>query len=69
EIFGASTVSEMMAEIRDFQTTGVVSHARGTPFYLMKGGYLNIGSKRVQVNKDQIDLAKDAVKSVANRIS
>lgn len=69
EIFKASKVRDVMTDIRDFQTTGVVSHARGTPFYLMKDGYLNIGTRRVRVNSEQIKLARSAVKNVADRLN
>lgn len=48
-IFTAGSADDLMVEIRDFQTAGVVSYARGCPFYEQKPGRMDIMGKRVGV--------------------
>ena len=52
EIFTFSKIEDGMANVRDFQTTGVVSAARGCPFYELNSGRLDILGQRVQVKED-----------------
>lgn len=68
EIFEFNQSDNAFVNIRDFQTTGVVAQARGTPFYAMRSGYLQIGSQRVRVNEDQRQMCEDAIKLVTERI-
>jgi len=51
-IFTFSDVSDGVAEVRDFQTTGVVAFAKGAPFYNLASGRLNINGNRVRVNEE-----------------
>ena len=51
-IFTFHRVEDGVAEVRDFQTTGVVAFAKGTPFYSLPSGRLNINGNRVRVNED-----------------
>jgi len=48
-------------EVRDFQTTGVVAFAKGSPIYKLQAGKQNIGGHRVQVKEDY---RKDCEKAV-----
>ncbi len=52
EIFTFSKIEDGLSEVRDFQTTGVVSGARGCPFYTLNSGKLDILGQRVQVKED-----------------
>lgn len=52
-------------EIRDFQTTGVVAFARGTPFYKLKPGKLNVQGKRVAIDAAQIDARRHEIAALA----
>ena len=52
EIFTFSKIEDGVANVRDFQTTGVVSAARGCPFYELNSGRLDILGQRVQVKED-----------------
>ncbi|WP_455656612.1 ParA family protein [Phascolarctobacterium sp.] len=52
DMFNFSEVSKGIIDVRDFQTTGVVSNARGCPFYLLTAGKLSILGKRVQVKEE-----------------
>lgn len=52
EIFTFNSVNAGVAEVRDFQTTGVVAFAKGAPFYSLPSGRLNINGNRVRVNEE-----------------
>lgn len=68
EYFTFSRVTDGMQEVKDFQTSGVVAFARGTPFVSMASGTLSVASQRVKVNKDQLDENRDIVNAVAQRL-
>lgn len=67
-IFYYKTTDEMMIEIRDFQTTGVVSHARGCPFYMQKKGSFSIQGRRVQVRQDYLENCIEAIEDIVNKL-
>ncbi|MBB5275138.1 cellulose biosynthesis protein BcsQ [Rhizobium rosettiformans] len=48
------SLDEGVLEIRDFQTTGVVAFARGTPFFALKPGKRSVGGRRVAIDGNQI---------------
>ncbi|MBQ9682930.1 MAG: ParA family protein [Neisseriaceae bacterium] len=52
DIFDFTNVVEGMKEVRDFQTTGVVSAARGCPFQKLRAGTLDLLGRRVQVKEE-----------------
>ncbi|HCC34197.1 MAG TPA: ATPase [Ruminococcaceae bacterium] len=53
-------------EVRDFQTAGVVAHARACPFYCLSCGRLDILGRRVQVDKERKEkCAEDIAKITA----
>jgi cellulose biosynthesis protein BcsQ len=60
-MFSASKAKDVMVEIRDFQTAGVVAFARGCPFYAQKPGRMEVVGKRVQVKGEYLE---NCVKSV-----
>jgi cellulose biosynthesis protein BcsQ len=62
------TLKKGSEEIRDFQTTGVVSFARGTPFYKLKPGKLVVQGKRVAVDAAQIKTRRDEIRSLAKQM-
>lgn len=53
-----------LVSVRDFQTTGVVAFAKGYPFFAMKYGKLTISGKRVQVKRDYLENAKQAIEGI-----
>ena len=61
EMFSAVKANDLMVEIRDFQTAGVVSFARGCPFYAQKPGRMEVMGKRVRVKGEYLE---NCVKSV-----
>ena len=50
EIFTFGAVENGVVNIRDFQTTGVVAFAKGTPLYGLKPGKRDIMGQRIVVN-------------------
>lgn len=58
-----------MAEVRDFQTTGVVAFARGTPFFSLRSGRLSVRDRRVQINETQRTECVSAVRQVVQNIN
>lgn len=55
-------------EIRDFQTCGVVATARGMPFSTMTAKRYDIFSQRIQVNKEQLDLAQEHIQRIVEKL-
>lgn len=68
DFFTFSIVGDGIQEVKDFQTSGVVAFARGTPFVSMSSGTLSVASQRVKVNKDQIDENRGIVDALAKRL-
>lgn len=68
EMFTFSKAKDGVAEIRDFQTTGVVAFARGCPFYSLNTGRLDVGGRRIQVNESMRKLCEDAIDEVVNKL-
>ena len=66
--FTFSSVADGLIEIRDFQTSGVVAFARGTPFIAMKGGTLSVAGQRVKVNAEQLEQNQRVVKKLASKL-
>ena len=64
EIFDFSEIKNGVANIRDFQTTGVVAAARGCPFYNLSSGRLDILGQRVQVKEEYRLNCVDNIKEV-----
>ena len=67
-IFAFNTIDEGFVEIRDFQTTGVVAFAKGLPFSKLRVGKQTVNGHRVQVKRDYLDNAKDAIEQLVNRL-
>jgi cellulose biosynthesis protein BcsQ len=67
-MFSASKASDVMVEIRDFQTAGVVAFARGCPFYAQKPGRMDIAGKRVQVKGEYLENCVASVQRLVNQL-
>jgi hypothetical protein len=68
DIFSFAKLEDGIVEIRDFQTTGVVSFARGCPFYNMRTGKLDVGGHRVRVNADYKDHCIEAINQIVSKL-
>jgi len=67
-MFTFSKPADGVAEIRDFQTTGVVAFARGCPFYSLNTGRLDVGGRRIQVNESMRKLCEEAIDEVVKKL-
>lgn len=52
EIFTFDDIDQGVVSIRDFQTTGVVAFAKGTPLYALKSGKRDVLGHRVTVHEN-----------------
>lgn len=66
EIFTFAEMSDGLADIRDFQTTGVVANARGCPFYALRSGRLDILGQRVRVKEEYKQNNIDDIRAVVS---
>ncbi len=66
--FTFSSVEDGLMEIKDFQTSGVVAFARGTPFVTMNAGTLSVAGQRVKVNAQQLDQNRKVIDKLASRL-
>ncbi len=68
-IFSFSALSDGMIDVRDFQTAGVVSVARGCPFQRLKSGKLDLMGRRVSVKEDYRIKCIDNIKEIVARLN
>ncbi|MEZ6029389.1 MAG: ParA family protein [Hyphomonadaceae bacterium] len=68
ELMTFKKVKDGVIEIRDFQTTGVVAFARGTPFYALRPGKLIVGGRRIAVDGLQIADRQKEIESLAKSL-
>lgn len=68
DIFTFSNARDGFVEIRDFQTTGVVAFAKGQPFTEVSVGKQSIGGHRVQVKKEYLENAQEAMENLVDHL-
>lgn len=61
-----SQLANGVVEVRDFQTTGVVSLATGMPFYLLQSGTYDILGHQTQLRQDYIQNNLQAIDNLAS---
>lgn len=69
DMFAFKTLDMGIIDVRDFQTTGVVSAARGCPLRKLKSGRLELMGKRVTVREEYRQNCIDNVETIATRMS
>jgi cellulose biosynthesis protein BcsQ len=67
-MFSFSNLQDGLIDVRDFQTTGVVAFAKGSPFYKLSAGRLSIGGQRVQVKEDYTQNCIKAIDDLVSRM-
>lgn len=67
-LFTFTKIEDAFAEIRDFQTTGVVAFAKGLPFHSVSIGKQTINGHRVEVKAAYLNDAKLAIENLAARL-
>lgn len=66
--FSFQSATDSFCEVRDFQTCGVVAAARGMPFSRMNASRYDVFGQRIQVNRDQIDLALEHIQRIVSAL-
>lgn len=64
-IFSMDNRSVLVKEVRDFQTTGVVSTARGCPFFALTNRSYVIQKKRVVIRADYLKQCQDSIRGIS----
>ncbi len=67
-MFSFSNLVNGLIEVRDFQTSGVVAFARGSPFYKLPAGRLMIGGHRVQVKENYTQNCINAIDELVSHL-
>jgi cellulose biosynthesis protein BcsQ len=67
-VFTFAKLQQGMVNIRDFQTAGVVSFARGCPFYRLQSGRLDVMGDRVRVNEEYRLNCVEAIEGLVARL-
>lgn len=67
-IFSSISKNNIFIEARDFQTTGIVSTARGCPFYILESRTYVIQGRRVVIKDEYLKNCRKTIKEVTNRI-
>lgn len=67
-IFTFSNILDGLAEVRDFQTTGVVAFAEAIPFSLLTTGRHNIFGNETQVKQENLKNCRNAVKNIITKL-
>jgi cellulose biosynthesis protein BcsQ len=63
-----TSIKDGVLQVRDFQTTGVVAFARGTPFFALQPGKRSVGGRRISIEANQIKDRKDEIELLAKRL-
>lgn len=67
-IFTFTDIKQGIVNIRDFQTTGVISFAEGKPFSSVCTGIHNIFGRETQISGEYLDKCKIAIEELVNKI-
>lgn len=68
QMFTHSNVDDIVVDIRDFQTAGVVSFARGCPLFAQRAGRMDVLGKRVDVKSDYLQNCVSAMQKLVNKL-
>lgn len=69
DMFAFKTLDMGIIDVKDFQTTGVVSAARGCPLRKLKSGRLELMGKRVTVREEYRQNCIDNFETIVTRMS
>ncbi len=68
EIFTFTDIQDGVVEVRDFQTTGVVAFAKGTPLYNLPTGKRDVAGHRVIINENYKAICVEAMNGLVNKL-
>lgn len=67
-IFSSANKTDLLKEARDFQTTGIVSTARGCPFYILESRTYVIQGRRVVIKDEYLQNCRKTIKDITAKI-
>ncbi|MCC7385962.1 MAG: AAA family ATPase [Deltaproteobacteria bacterium] len=67
-LFTFSRAADGLAEVRDFQTTGVVAFAEGAPFRHLSPGTHSIAGQSIKINGEYLQNCRDAINAIVARL-
>ena len=68
DLFTKKDHDALFVDVRDFQTTGVVSFARGCPFFELQSRNYSIQGKRIQIKDEYRENCISAIKSIVEKL-
>jgi hypothetical protein len=68
DIFTFNLLQDGVVEVRDFQTTGVVSFAEGTPFSRLSTGRHYIFGNETQIRSDYLQNCMESVDQIVHKL-
>lgn len=68
DLFTFKKVDKGFVDIRDFQTAGVVTFAKGLPFSHVRAGKQSVNGHRVQVKQDYLENCVDSLEDLAKAL-
>lgn len=68
QYFTFKNTTDGTVEVRDFQTTGVVAFAKGTPIFRLQAGKQDIGGHRVQVKEEYRQNCQNAIAALSAKL-
>lgn len=68
DIFTFSEVHDGLVNVRDFQTTGVVAFAKGTPLYALRPGKRDVMGQRIVVNAPYQEQCVEAMNGLVAKL-
>lgn len=68
EMFTSSHIDDVVVNVRDFQTAGVVAFARGCPLYAQRPGRADIMGRRVSVKSEYLQNCVDSVQLLVDKL-
>ncbi len=67
-IFSFKKLKDGLAEVRDFQTTGVVAFAKGTYFSQLDSGTHALQGRTVQIDPNYVRLCREAIEPIVDKL-
>jgi len=67
-LFNYKEINDIFVDIRDFQTTGVVAHARGCPFYRQETGSFTIQGRRITIKRDYLENCRKTIDEIVEKL-
>lgn len=68
DFFTFNNVDDGFVDIRDFQTTGVISFAKGIPFFKMTHGRKTLNGRKIAIRKEYLEKCQQEITVLAGKL-